>query len=57
MKTPPLQKKRTAKAKPINWSKVYKKSKEIEDRKDAVRAVELIKELYNLVIIKHKNND
>lgn len=41
------------KRKPINWSKAFKKAIEQEHEVDALRAIELIRELYYLTIIKH----
>ena len=39
--------------KPINWSKALKKAVEMGEEKDALRVVELIRELHYIVIVKH----
>lgn len=39
--------------KPVDWSKAFAKALERERDADALRAVELIRELHWLVIIKH----
>ncbi len=43
------------KDKPINWSKALKTALEKENGQDALRVVELIRELHYLVILKHGN--
>ncbi len=43
------------KSKPVNWSAALKKALETERDRDALKAVDLIRELYWLVVIKHNN--
>lgn len=49
------KKKVKPKVKPINWSKALAKALEQEQTRDMLKAVDLIRQLYWLVCIKHTN--
>jgi hypothetical protein len=48
-----MRNRKRVRSKPINWAKAIERALAHEKDKDALRAVELIRELYWLVIIKH----
>ncbi len=37
----------------INWATVLARAREMDDQKDAMRCVEIVRELYHILIVKH----